>query len=134
MKGEYVPVEAKAKGDRTPWSKGTVVNTVKAAARQLPKGRTGLLLIRVPSAWIGPRLEAEYSEALAEGVRQTSRVGAIISVLDKVHLLAGNSANVARHFDYFASHNCPDHIWDFCMRFRQYWDAGLTQMAPAPPF
>ena len=77
--GENIPIEAKAKEDRTPWSKRTVVNTVKAAARQLPKGRTGLLFIRIPTAWIGSQLEAEYTDALAEGVRQTSRVGAIIT-------------------------------------------------------
>jgi hypothetical protein len=134
MEEEYVPVEAKAKEDRTSWSEKTIVNTVKGAARQLPKGRTGLLFIRIPTSWAVLDFDKEYRAALTEGVRQTSRVGAIISVLDKPYLLPGNSANVIRNFHYFRSSKCPRHIWDFCMRFREFRKAEFLLMAPRLPF
>lgn len=135
LMGEHlVPVEAKAKDDTTPWSRKTVINTVKRAAEQLPRGDVGLLFLRVPTAWIGPRLEEQFADGLHEGTRQTNRVGAVISAIDKSHLNTETTASVSRHFHYFATPECPEHIWSFCMRFREFWDAGLTQMAPEPPF
>ena len=135
LMGEHlVPVEAKAKDDTTPWSAKTVIKTVKRAAEQLPRGDVGLLFLRVPTAWIGPSLEEHFADALDEGTRQTTRVGAIISAIDKPHLNTETTASVSRHFHYFATPKCPEHIWSFCMRLRQLWDAGLTQMAPEPPF
>ncbi|MEU1808175.1 hypothetical protein [Micromonospora aurantiaca (nom. illeg.)] len=134
MTDRLVPVEAKAKDDQTPWSEKTVINTVRAAARQFPKGGVGLLFLRIPTAWVGPRLEADYTNVLAEATRQTSRIGAVVTVIDKPHLLTEKTASVSRHFDLFATTKCPDHIWQFCRRLTQLWDAGLTHMAPDPPF
>jgi hypothetical protein len=134
MGKQLVPVEAKAKDDRTPWSAATVIQTIKGAAKQLPKGDVGLLFFRVPTAWVGPHLEATYADTLAEGTRQTSRIGAIVSVIDKPHMTGDTTGTVSRHLHYFATPECPDHIWAFCMRLRQLWDAGMTQMAPEPPF
>lgn len=111
-----------------------MINTVKGAARQLPKGDIGLLFLRVPTAWIGPDLEENFVDALAEGTRQTTRIGAIISAIDKPHLSTETTASVSRHFHYFATPDCPEHIWSFCMQFRQLWDAELTLWAPEPPF
>jgi hypothetical protein len=134
MGDRLVPVETKAKDDTTPWSEKSVINTVKGAARQLPSGEVGLLFLRVPTAWVGPALEENFVDALAEGTRQTRRVGAIITAVDKPHLNTENTASVSRHFHYFAVPGCPEHIWSFCMRFRQFWDAGVNLMAPEPPF
>lgn len=134
MGERLVPVEAKAKDDTTPWSAKTVINTMKHAAGQLPRGDAGLLFLRVPTAWISPRLEEEFTDALREGTRQTTRIGAVISVIDKPHLNTDTTASVSRHFHYFATPECPEHIWSFCMRLRQFWDCGFTQMAPEPPF
>jgi hypothetical protein len=134
MGDHLVPVEAKAKDDTTPWSTKTVINTVKNAARQLPSGEVGLLFLRVPTAWVGPALEESFVDALAEGTRQTTRVGAIITAIDKPHLNTENTASVSRHFHYFATPECPEHIWSFCMRFKQFWDAEVNLMAPEPPF
>ncbi|MGB3762209.1 MAG: hypothetical protein WA966_03230 [Ornithinimicrobium sp.] len=132
MRDVMVPVEVKAKSDMTPWTPNTVRNTVKGAARQLPKNEVGLLFVRIPYAWVGLQLEEEFSEALMEGTRQTTRLGAIIAVIDKPSLTNGDPVN--RVLDYFREPGCPDHIWDFCMRLRQFWDANLTHAAPRAPF
>ena len=132
MRDVVVPVEVKAKSDWTPWTTNTIRNTVRSAARQLPKGEVGLLFIRVPFAWVSHRLEDEFSEALMEGTRQTTRLGAIIAVIDKPSLSEGDPVN--RFLDYFREPDCPEYIWEFCMRLRQLWDAEVTQMAPRAPF
>ncbi len=134
MGERLVPVEIKAKGDDTPWSNRTVINTVKAAAKQFPKGDVGLLFIRVPTAWVGPVLEAEYVNALAEGTRNTARIGAIITALDKPHLTSASTASVSRHFDCFNAPDCPDYIWDFCLQFKSLQDAEVNYLAAQPPF
>jgi hypothetical protein len=51
--GRDVPVEAKAKDDDTPYTEKTVINTVKGAETQLPKGSKGIVFVRIPSEWIG---------------------------------------------------------------------------------
>jgi hypothetical protein len=79
-------------------------------------------------------MEENFVDALTEGTRQTSRIGAIISVIDKPHLSTETTGSVSRHFHYFSIPECPEHIWSFCMSFKQLWDAGWTQMAPEPPF
>ncbi|MHA4945693.1 hypothetical protein ACX27O_00075 [Micromonospora sp. SD19] len=134
MERKLVPVEAKAKDDRTPWSPKTVINTVKGAARQIPKNDTGLLFFRIPTAWVGPELEEAYADVLAEATRQTSRIGAIVTVIDKPYLKGEKFASVSRHLHFFATGMCPDHIWSFCNRLRTLHDSGMTQMAPDPPF
>lgn len=134
MNRHIVPVEIKAKDDVTAWSAKTVIGTIKGAAAQLPKDDIGLLFLRVPTAWVGPALERDFADALGEGLRQTSRIGAVISAIDKPHLITEKAAQVSRHFHYFATPECPEHIWTFCMHLKQLWDSGLTQMAPDPPF
>ncbi|MET7951986.1 hypothetical protein [Micromonospora sp. NPDC005324] len=134
MDDKVVPVEAKAKDDRTPWSPKTVINTVKGAAKQLPKGDTGLLFFRVPFLWVGPHLEEIYTDVLGKATRQTSRIGAIVTVIDKPHLKDERFASVSRHFHLFATEECPDHIFSFCMRLKQFHEAEWTHMAPEAPF
>lgn len=135
IKGEPVPVEVKTKEDDTPFTAGTVAQTIKAAAGQLPKGRQGIIFIRLPFGWVGPRLEAEYNDALADRVRQTSRVGAIMTVIDKPTLSAdGRSGSVTRVFSPFAAPECPPDTWDFLLFMKDTYEAGLHGMAPGAPF
>jgi hypothetical protein len=93
-----------------------------------------LLFLRIPTAWVGPELEDGFSDALAEGTRQTRRIGAILTAIDKVHIKTSNTATVERFFDYFTTPECPERIQSFCMRLRQFWEDGLTQLAPRQPF
>lgn len=125
-------MEVKAKSDSTPWTQNTVRNTVRAAATQLPKGHVGVLFIRIPYGWVGHQLEEEFSFALAEGTRQTTRIGAVVAVIDKPSLSEGDP--VDRFLTYFREPECPDYIWEFCMRLRVYWDGWMTGMAPNSPF
>lgn len=78
MPAEGVPVEVKAKADTTAYTDTAAARTVKKAAAQLPRGKKGLLFVRVPTGWVSPRLEEAYVDALAEDTRQTSRLGAVV--------------------------------------------------------
>ncbi len=63
--GLEVPVEAKAKDDDTPYSRRTVINTVKGAASQLPKGSKGIVFLRIPSGWAGTESKNRWLTRLA---------------------------------------------------------------------
>lgn len=113
----------------------TIINTVKGAANQLPKGDKGFVFLRIPSFWVGPQLEDEFAGALAEATRQTSRVAAVITAIDKMHLNADATAgHVTRHHHFFRQHECPDAFWDACLHLKDLLDRELTHFAPSPPF
>jgi hypothetical protein len=130
-----VPIEVKTKSERTPLTEKTVTSTVRAAAKQLPKGEQGILFIRVPFAWIGGALEDFYADALSEGTRQTRRIGAVVTAIDKPHLNPDKkNGEVTRVFDYFREPDCNSEIWDFVLLFKAFRDAELPYMAPPVPF
>jgi hypothetical protein len=133
--GLSVPVEAKAKDDDTPFDEKTVINTVKGAATQLPKGSKGIVFLRIPTAWIGSELEEKFPDVLAEATRQTSRVGVVITAIDKVHLNTDVTAgHVTRHFHYFMHDDCPDDLWTACLHLKEILDRDWTYFAPSAPF
>jgi hypothetical protein len=133
--GLEIPIEVKAKDDETALTSNTVVNTVKAAASQLPKGQTGIVFLRVPPAWVGQSLEETYPDILLEATRQTSRVAAVVSVIDKMHLTVDQTAgHVTRHFDFFRHEDCPEPLWDACLQLKDFLERDLTYFAPSPPF
>jgi hypothetical protein len=130
-----VPIEAKAKDDDTPFDEKTVINTVKGAATQLPRGSKGTVFVRIPSAWVGTELEEKYADALTEATRQTSRVGAVISAIDKIHLNDDATAgHVTRHFHFFKHNDCPRELWRACLDLKEVLERDLTLFAPSPPF
>ncbi len=131
----HLPVEFKAKADATPFTESTVVSTVKAAARQFPKGSAGLVILRVPFAWVGPRLEEIYPDALAEATRQTSRVAAVISAIDKAHLAAGQRrGSVSRHWDCFMAAGAPPAAAEQCLEIFRFLESDLRPLAALATF
>ena len=135
IKGLDLPVEVKAKDDDTPFSEATVINTIKGAARQFPKGSKGVVFVRIPTAWVGRNLEDTYAETLYEATRQTSRVGAIITAIDKPHLNADERAGTVTRVHHFWFHSaCPERYWTAIDFLRQLLDRELTMLAPSPPF
>jgi len=133
--GLNVPVEVKAKDDDTPYSDQTVINTVKGAATQLPKGSKGIVFVRIPSGWVGTELEERYPDALGEATRQTSRVGSVITAIDKMALNDDETAgHVTRHYHFFKHDDCPDELWRACLHLKEVLERDLTLFAPSPPF
>jgi hypothetical protein len=133
--GLTIPIEVKAKADDTELSQRTVVRTVRGAARQLPKGQKGIVLLRIPNAWVGRQLEEQYNDWLREATRQTSRVGAVVTAIDKPHLNeAGTQGHVDRHYDFFCHPDCPDELWKYCLWLKVSLDLDRTHLAPMPPF
>lgn len=133
--GLEVPIEVKAKDDDTPWHPRTLINTIEEARKQLPADSKGIVFLRIPPWWVGRKLEEEYSDALADATRQTSRIGAVITVVDKVHLNdEQTSGHVARHYHLFNHSDCPAELWEVCLHLKDVLDRGLTMLAPSPPF
>lgn len=133
--GLDVPVEAKAKDDDTPYNEKTVISTVKGAATQFPKGSKGIVFVRIPSTWTGTEVEDSYPNALVKATRQTSRVGAVITVIDKMALNNDETAgHVTRHYHFFKHDDCPDDLWGACLHLKEVLERDLTFFAPSPPF
>ena len=134
--GRNVPFEAKAKDDTTTFTSKTLIRTVKGAATQFPKGEQGILFMRIPTGWVGSRLEDSYVDALADGSRQTSRIGAVISWIDKPLLRSPDSSfgHVTTHLHYFKHPDCNAALWDFCLTLKGLWEADLFLLAPDAPF
>jgi hypothetical protein len=131
-----IPVEAKAKGEDTEYSANTVKNTLRTAAAQMPPGSAGWVFLRIPAAWVGPRLEAGYGDAVFEGVRQTSRIAAVFTAIDKVHLSSDRrSASVQRVWDNFPCPNGPDPLEKVALGLYRFIEHDMDyHFAPQAPF
>ena len=131
-----IPVEVKAKGEDTEYSANTVKNTLRTAAGQMPRGSAGWVFLRIPAAWVGPRLEEGYGEAVFEGVRQTSRIAAVFTAIDKVHVRADRrSAAVQRVWQYFPCPNAPDVLEKVGLDLYRFIEYDLDHhFAPSAPF
>lgn len=133
--GVQVPVEVKAKRDDTAFTGKTVINTVKGAARQLPKGTTGWLFLRIPFSWLGRALEDTLAECLGEGLRQTSRVGAVFVAVDKLSLSGDHrSGGVRRHWYLHLTDSGEDILGERALLLHRLLEAGLDNLAPRAPF
>jgi hypothetical protein len=78
--GRIVPWEAKSKVPSSALNAETIWRTLEEARRQLPKGRLGIILVRLPDegAEAGDVKEIS-SEAVKRLFRQTRRVAAVIA-------------------------------------------------------
>ncbi|WP_435972284.1 hypothetical protein [Streptomyces sp. Qhu_M48] len=81
-----IPVEVKNKDDDSALTDNAVRRILKKAATQLPEEEIGWVFLRIPSAWVGSCLEDGYHEMLHDAVRQTSKIGAVFTAIDKLHL------------------------------------------------
>ncbi|WP_327411193.1 hypothetical protein OG458_42410 (plasmid) [Streptomyces sp. NBC_01281] len=130
-----IPVEVKNKDDGREFTANTVQKTVKKAATQLPKGEVGWLFLKIPTAWIGSRLENEYGEVLHDAVRQTSRIGAVFTAIDKVHPSPdGKKVAVSRRWHYFPSNTAPEALLKTSFDLYQLLERDLDFLAPKAPF
>ncbi|KOU46997.1 hypothetical protein ACIQJW_12425 [Streptomyces californicus] len=130
-----VPVEVKYKRDDTAFSEATVRNTVKGAAKQLPRGRAGWLFMHVPTAWVRPGRSDDYHEALGEALRQTSRVGVVFTVIDRpFHDQETGKIRHRRFWDVFRGDNASQELWEAALLLRDLLDKGWDFFAPRAPF
>ncbi|MFS0699580.1 hypothetical protein AB6N24_06355 [Cellulomonas sp. 179-A 4D5 NHS] len=134
-KGHSVPIEAKAKADNTHWNPRTVIDTLKKASKQLPPGEAGVVFLRIPPTWVGPRLEAEYTDALHEGTRQSRRIEVVFSVIDKPHLTSESTGNVSTRYHLFRrSAPVSDTPWEMCLLLEELLGFEEFRLGPRAPF
>ncbi|MET9396110.1 hypothetical protein [Kitasatospora sp. NPDC002965] len=130
-----VPIEVKCKQDGTPYSTATIRNTVKTAIKQLPKGHTGWLFLQLPASWVGPRLEEEYAQTLHDAIRQTSRIGAVLTAIDKPHLdVDRGTFRLNRDWHLLGHPDVPDPLWKAALLLKQLLDGDMDHFAPHAPF
>lgn len=131
----HIPIEVKYKQDDTPYRAATIQSTLKAAAGQLPKGQVGWLFIHIPTAWVGPQLEAEYGDVLYEALRQTSRVGAVSTAIDKPYVDdRRDKAGVSRVWHFWRHGKASEAMWDACLLLKKLLDMEMEFFAPHAPF
>lgn len=130
-----VPVEVKYKQDDTPFSEATVLNTVKGAVKQLPRGQVGWLFVHVPTAWVRPGRSDEYYEAIHEALRQTSRVGVVFTAVDKPS--RDKEAGKIRHrrfWDLYKDDGASQELWEAALLLREFLERDWDFFAPRAPF
>ena len=77
--GPAVPIEAKSKLASTTRSEESITSTLKEAKKQLPNGRPGVIMVRVPREWEGDAfLLGQFTRAAEAVLRNSSRVAGII--------------------------------------------------------
>jgi hypothetical protein len=80
----------------------------------MPSGGAGVVFLRIPPARVGPALEEYCADALYEATRQSSRIEAIISAIDKPSLTSSSIRNVTGVFHTFRrSDSLSDDVWEF---------------------
>ncbi|WP_330286794.1 hypothetical protein [Streptomyces sp. NBC_00576] len=130
-----VAVEVKYKEDDTPFSEATVRNTVKGAAKQLPRNQVGWLFIHVPTAWVSPGRGDEYHEALFEALRHTSRIGVVFTAVDKpFHDKKAGKIRHRRFWDPYKDEGASQELWEAALLLRDFLDKGWDFFAPRAPF
>lgn len=82
--GQDVCVEVKAKEDDTPYSDSTLRASLREARQQLPKQGPGIIVIRIPSAWVANRLFVnEAVPTFTNFLRNSARTNAVVAVWEE---------------------------------------------------
>jgi hypothetical protein len=91
--GVEINCEMKTKPAETALTPATVWNTLNDNRNQLPKGRPGIMFMKIPEAWIS---EAEISEIIASTTKRffrgTNRVAAVILHWEEWHFVSRGPA------------------------------------------
>ncbi|MFE0348813.1 hypothetical protein [Streptomyces griseoluteus] len=130
-----VPVEVKNKDDHAAFTDTAVRRILKKAATQLPREEIGWVFLRIPAAWVGGRLEEKYPEMLHDAVRQTSRIGAVFTAIDKFRLNADRTkVSTSRFWHYFPTDDAPPALRKTGFDLFSLLDQGMDYFAPRAPF
>ncbi|WP_405196327.1 hypothetical protein [Streptomyces anulatus] len=130
-----IPVEVKNKDDDAEFTDTAVRRILKKAATQLPGGEIGWVFLRIPSAWVGSRLEDEYDVMLHDAVRQTSKIGAVFTAIDKGHVDSERkTVSVNRVWHYFPRCDAPEPLWEASRNLYRLLEQGMDFLAPRAPF
>lgn len=71
--------EVKCKTEKTEFTKNTVINTLKDARKQLPKGKQSIIYMKIPEFWtLNTENEKIFESAIFDFFKNTSRVVGLI--------------------------------------------------------
>lgn len=77
--GQSMYCEIEGKEETTPLSPGSMYSSLEHARKQLPKGKPGLIVLKLPEEWISQSdLPDVAKDSLARFFRQTNRVVAVV--------------------------------------------------------
>ncbi|WP_028979844.1 hypothetical protein [Sporocytophaga myxococcoides] len=82
--GEILYCEMKSKLEKTGLTKGTILNTLIDARKQLPENSPGVIFLGYPGSWLGINdLPDMLGKAINEFLRTTKRIVALIIFVDE---------------------------------------------------
>ena len=97
--GRVVSCEFKAKSKETDMTAKSVWNTCNSARQQLPKGKPGIIFLRLPEQWTSQtRFKDIIQPGLEKAVRQSDRIVAVVIVWE-VWWANGGQRMASYHFD-----------------------------------
>ncbi|MER6522625.1 hypothetical protein ABT246_38065 [Streptomyces sp. NPDC001553] len=132
-----IPIEVKYKPDDKPYTPSAIRNIVKGAAEQLPKGKVGWLFMHIPTSWVHPGFDDEYTDVLSEVVRAaTTRIGVVFTAIDKPSHM--NDSGMTLHRRHWHYHRQPEsasqELWEAALLLRNLLNNEMDFFAPHAPF
>lgn len=100
-----VAIEVKAKDDSTAYSRSSLRSSLADARKQLPPGGPGIVVLHVPSAWAAYEDPGEVDEVVAEILRNSSRINAIVLVWEQWVPIIGDGYACIVRFKPTESHS-----------------------------
>jgi hypothetical protein len=78
--GLQIHVEAKCKLESTDFHADTILDSLERARKQLPKGKPGVIFVKIPQAWVddGKLVRIDLEQITSRFLRQTKRVVSVI--------------------------------------------------------
>ena len=78
-RGSEISIEVKAKGDHTPYTKSSLLASIKSARQQLPSTGPGVVFVHLPSEWTeDARFIGEIDAVVDQVLRNSKRMNALI--------------------------------------------------------
>jgi hypothetical protein len=105
--------EVKCKFQETQFSINTIMNTLKEAKRQLPKGETGIILLRTPEDWVPFDNGVAKLQAIVDAVNEwftterTTRISSIV-VFDSRTDVSNSFVYTTCYYKEYRNPHCPD--------------------------
>ncbi len=96
--------EMKAKSEATSFDGRTLYNTLESARKQLPKGKPGMVFVKIPEEWLKQDAIRSAVESAVEKVfRQSQRLVAVVLLWEEWEHLVGPHLVVAK-YRYYVNH------------------------------
>ncbi|MBP1158616.1 hypothetical protein [Rhodococcus sp. PvR099] len=130
-------IEVKTRAEDCPYAKNRLLNTLRQARKQLPKGGMGAIFMKLPTSWSSdPSYLGEVDGVLAGFFRNTTRVHAVVMVWDDFTFSgpAGKSWMWEPGHAVYRSPTIDSVIDEMLGHYERMWAQPVDLAAPRAPF